>query len=363
MKSLRLLLPLALVMLSACSHRSNAPTVIYSSQVISEAAPPTPDRERALNFERASDLSVYFVDVGQGDCTLVEWPNGTWSLIDCGTSSGADPREVRDYIHDKLGSSPRLVSVILTHSDSDHINFIPYILDGVRVDKVYYTGKITAYSKRVKSPDSWPLRGKWKQVSDWMRDFPRKQRLSKSDVDPEGSDSDWFEKSRAKVYLIAAGVPEARSDISKTNALSIVLFIEYGKFNAMLTGDATTSTEEFITGKYSAGFLDTDLLKIGHHGSSTTSTSDEWARIVRPRISVSSNSYKNSHGHARWEVINRLAKYADSVSPTHRLRAYFKQSKPYTRSNYDKAIYTTGGNGNVVVHGKANDDYVILIND
>ena len=87
----------------------------------------------------------------------------------------------------------------------------------------------------------------------------------------------------ADVFILAADIQASRSP---KNARSIVVLISYGDFDVMLMGDATFDTEDAILERYPEDWLDVEVLKIGHHGSSTTSTSLDWAETVQPKLAV-----------------------------------------------------------------------------
>ena len=89
-----------------------------------------------------------------------------------------------------------------------------------------------------------------------------------------------------------------------TNDKSGVFKLDYGKTSFLFTGDLEKKMEKFYLKKYS-NFLDSDVLKVGHHGSKTSS-SEEFLKYVTPKISLISAGYKNKFGHPVLEVLDRL---------------------------------------------------------
>ena len=154
--------------------------------------------------------------------------------------------------------------------------------------------------------------------------------------------------------VLESSVPEAwrprRS--SAPNALSVVLRVEYGDFQAILTGDATTATEYKILQWYEDDFLDVEVLKIGHHGSSATSTHSDWATVTSPRTAVASAGRFNQYGHPMDLVIRRLEAFADDDDPHDMAWAYYQNDRRRwrVREDYTKSIYTTSASGTVRVY-------------
>jgi len=133
--------------------------------------------------------------------------------------------------------------------------------------------------------------------------------------------------------------------------------IRYGSFEVLLTGDATKKTEEAIIGRYDNNWLDVDVLKIGHHGSLSTSTTIPWADIVKPEIAVVSAGHRSSHGHPRKEVLERLDDHTVDNAAPHLMSSATGTRGNYTwhnDSNYSESIYSTDTNGNVVVTSDGN---------
>ncbi|MEM9108884.1 MAG: hypothetical protein AAGC72_02570 [Planctomycetota bacterium] len=325
----------------------------------------SPDDNNWQHELARGEVIIHFVNVNQGDCTIIEWPDGTFSMMDCGTTTWKgntpkpNPQAVRSYVRSVLGENPRLRSLILTHPDADHINMVPYVLEGVQIDHLYYVQPTSQwhYKKRTFAPPGWVSNGGDRYVSDFIDDIPSQKKtwLDLHHIDWTGQDSDWFEDSDCRVYLLAANVR------GSSNSRSVVLMLENGGFKAMLCGDATRQTEDFILDyvnkhEFPRGYLDVDVLMAGHHGSQKTSTGPAWVAAVRPELSVASCGFVNEYGHPGGLVVRRLEDTARTQAPPHRLR-WFDDGEQVTRSNYDRDIFTTGSNGNIVVKGRRNGSY------
>lgn len=283
-------------------------------------------------------LELHFIDVGQGDSTLVRCPNGKNILVDAGSNSGGSPEEVSDYISEVVGDGLiKIDTLVITHADGDHYNLIQDSLLGMPVGQIFHVG----YQNHYKLKIFWA----------WLQSFPseRVTRLGKDYYDKEGSPNSQINCGDAKVYVLAADI---RSNSSWKNARSIVLLFKYGEFEAVLTGDATKATERAIMARYSDSFLDVDLLKVGHHGSLATSTSQGWTDALSPEIAVISSGKKNGYGHPRYEVIDRLDEYTLNNAEPHTFTSATRPSDGYnyqSAQEYNEQIYGTADSGNVVV--------------
>jgi beta-lactamase superfamily II metal-dependent hydrolase len=124
--------------------------------------------------------------------------------------------------------------------------------------------------------------------------------------------------------------------------------VSYGQFNVLLTGDATFHTENAIMARYPSAWLDVDVMKIGHHGSKWTSTSDQWADTVKAEVAIASAAFTAKHGHPADEIRSRLERHATTAQP-HKMRWWYNSSQSYNDDDYAEAIYCTARSGNILV--------------
>lgn len=291
---------------------------------------------RIVDNNESGELDIHFIDVGQGDSTLIRCPNGENILIDSGSLSRANPIAVREYLLSQL--DPRILKIhtlIVTHPDADHYNLLPQVLDEIVVDQAFWTGYESDYANA--AFQNWFFNGSIRRIH-----------LTETDYDDEQRPNAEIQCGGATVYLLAAGVIAAESS---KNALSIVLMIRYGEFEAVFTGDATIATEKVILERYSTDWLDIDLLKIGHHGSNATSTSYEWAKTLSPEIAVVSAGDENNFGHPRDEVIKRLEPFTVESSG-HSIKTGTGNKPNYIykyNGQYKEAIFSTVTSGTIKV--------------
>jgi len=306
----------------------------------------------------SEEMKVHFIDVGQGDCILLQAPDNYDVLLDCGSLKGGDEEQTRSYIETNV-EDKKIEVVVVTHPDGDHYNMLPYCVQDCTVDQVLIVRKTSDHKERTIDCEGEEAAGNMKE---WLETFSdeelRPLTLEDCCAESSPSPSEFFNNTYAKFYIIAAKVNEPKSEWRKSpkNTESIVLLVSYDKFQLILSGDATTCTEKYILGQYAPNWLDCDVLKVGHHGSQTTSVSDNWAKVVKPEISIICAHKQNSFGHPGKEVIDRLDKYATGEDvPSHSLIVWKKnkETKKWGKvkgyNKYKKAIFSTATNGTVLL--------------
>ena len=219
-----------------------------------------------------SSLRVSFIDVGQGDSEFIELPNGETLLIDAGTNeTGAD---VVSYIS-SLGYSS-IDYVVGTHPHEDHIGGLDDVIRTFDVESVYMP-KVTADTKT------------FEDVLDAVDEKGLTINTAKAGVTLVDGDG-------LSVKMLAPILDE----YDNTNDYSAVIRIVYDDTSFIFMGDAEQYAEDLITGD-----VDSDVLKVGHHGSST-STGEAFLERVSPSYAVISCGLGNSYGHPHTETIEKL---------------------------------------------------------
>lgn len=194
-------------------------------------------------------LDAVFLDVGQGDATLLRFPNGTTLLIDAGvrTPSWDNGRTVLDHLA-RYGIH-RLDVVIATHADADHTGGLATVLDGTDVGRLVHGG-----DTRADGPWSDAL-----GVADSLG-VPLRQVAAGDTIVLDPS---------VRIRVLAPG-PEAIAS-GDSNERSVSILVQYGKTAFLLTGDAEVTSEAEMVSRY-GDLLMADVAKVGHHGSRTSST-------------------------------------------------------------------------------------------
>ncbi len=220
-------------------------------------------------------LTAHYLDVGQGDSIFIELPNDETMLIDSGENyHGASIIEyIEDCGHDKIDY------LVGTHPHSDHIGSMAYIVRNFNIGSVYLPNASTntyTYEKLLEAVKKKGL----------------KIKTGKSGVNILSDTEDNLD-----INILA---PVSTKDVKNLNNTSVVLKIQYGNTGFLFTGDAETAELKTIKGDISA-----DVLKVGHHGSDT-STPQNFLDTVNPKIAVISCGENNDYGHPHQTTLKRL---------------------------------------------------------
>lgn len=248
-----------------------------------------------FDLAKSQFLEVNFFNVGQGDAFFIETPKGHQILIDGGPGSA-----IIEKLSREMSFWDRTIDlIILTHPEKDHLAGLIEVLKRYKVENILWTGVVR---------DTAEYR-EWKKL---------------------------IEEERAKIFIAQTGqkiiVPTKPGNVvldifypfenlegqffKNSNDTSIVSKLVFGENSFLFTGDACYKTEgELIDGGVNG---DADVLKIGHHGSKT-STSGEFLKMVSPQIAVISAGKGNSYGHPHKEVLEVLAKYGIRILRTDEL--------------------------------------------
>ncbi|MGJ9460276.1 S-layer homology domain-containing protein [Oceanobacillus sp. CF4.6] len=242
---------------------------------------------RAMNdefkVEPEKNTMANFIDVGQGDSTLIQTPDGANILIDAGTKSAG--QKVVSFLKSK--DVGKLDLVVATHPHADHIGGLIPVLNEFPVSKFVDSGNAHTSQTYIdlltiidnkNIPFEIPSIG---QVYSFDNNF--------------------------KMTVL-----HVNSNVTNANDASIVLKADYNNVNFMLTGDAESNIENTLVNKFD---LNSTILKAGHHGSNTSSSS-AFINAVNPSATILSYGEGNSYGHPHAEVINRLQAIGSDIYST-----------------------------------------------
>ena len=301
-----------------------------------------------------SNAKVYFIWVGQGDCTLIRADDDTLILIDCGTSDSFDIYEdnVKPSIKSVLTATGKnkIDYLILTHSDKDHCNLVSKLFDFTSFGTTYYGGTIDQYrsyiyDKATKKPSS--KLGAIKELKPHFLNLYEDTIIDTADF---------------KMWIIGGNYPYShdapdtpfKRDINKyhntkrtraifdNNGNSLMVVINYKDFLMMFLGDATSVQQQFIYDKAVAKgvSLESRLLKMSHHGSPDSFNKDMTNKGIKP-LGVTASAGV-TFGHPSLQSIESITSVEKSGKDTHLLVLYDEDEDQYDNyKDVDEFIFNT----------------------
>lgn len=249
----------------------NQPADQKTTQTLSRNSPTSISSSDSL-------LTIHFIDVGQADCILIITPEKKAILVDAGNTD--DSAMILSYLK-KLNIS-HLQAVIGTHPHEDHIGGLVEVLNEIPFDRIYM-------------PRVYHNTHTFNDLRDFLYTQGMKITTAKAGLDI----SDLISNAELKLVFLAPN----SSEYEDLNNYSAVLKISYGETTIILAGDAEyLSEQEMLDGSIS---LDCDLLKVGHHGSSS-STSEAFLSATTPTVAVISVENGNDYGHPHQPTLDKL---------------------------------------------------------
>ena len=228
---------------------------------------------------------IYFLDVGQGDCTLIR-TRGSDILIDAGPESAQDALCLRLK---QLGVK-EIALAVFTHPDEDHVGGADGVLNQISVKEVWLP------VREMDNPSAARMEQAIEDSGANRKNVKAGEVLTVGDV----------------VVATLAPLGDATND---PNDNSIVLRITCGEIGMLFMGDASVKVEKKLIETYAKGHISAQLYKVGHHGSSTSNTED-FLDIVNPTYAVICSSIDNSYGHPHGVVVERLQNIGATVLMT-----------------------------------------------
>ncbi len=258
----------------------------------------------SLEARGEGEVRIHFLDVGQGDCAVIELPDGTALMIDAGDGSWENNNHILRYL--KGLGSPAL-TLVATHADADHCGGFPAVFEAFTVEKVF----LPMLSQTGAVYDTFLGRAK---------EYPC-ETLTRYTLAAEGD-----------AYAVCVS-PYSDGETVENDS-SAVLYFSYAGVNVLFGADISAAreaelTEEqilseelgehvFDSGKYAVRLDQTDILKVSHHGSASSSSA-EWLEMLSPATAVVSCGAGNPYGHPSGEALSRLAAVGATVYRTDEL--------------------------------------------
>lgn len=239
-----------------------------------------------------SDLRVTFLNVGQGDCIVVELPyQKAVYVVDTGGLLRFEKERWKEtkktfeigrqvVVPFLKGRGIRTIdALILTHADADHVEGAEEIIEEIRVREIHVTPQSLA-----------------KAVMD---DLLKAAKQHQVPIKEKMGGVQWGIGKTQFAYLWPTDITyEGNND-------SLILFLQHGRFRMLLTGDLEQEGELALMRMYGEQLQNVTVLKAGHHGSKTSS-SEEFIQVVNPKLTIFSAGLNNRYGHPHQEVIKRF---------------------------------------------------------
>jgi len=246
-----------------------------------------------FNLEKDRHLEVSFFDIGQGDAIFIETPHKHQILIDGGPSSA-----ILEKLAKEMPFWDRTIDlVILTHPEKDHLAGLLEVLERYEVKQILWTGII----RQTAEYNKWQELIKKEKAKITIAQAPQK-----------------IKAGRVFLSILYPFESLEGGEFKNSNDTSIISRLIFGNNSFLFTGDATKSVEKKILSKCGEKvncLLGSDVLKVSHHGSKT-STSEEFLKEVSPEIAIISCGKDNIYGHPHSETLEIFKKYDIEVLRT-----------------------------------------------
>lgn len=237
-------------------------------------------------------VELHMLDVGQGDALALRTDRGNWVLFDAGRAwarGDAGRAVVVPYVRRRGGN---VVAFVLSHPHMDHVGGAASVVRWLRPRELWdpaYVGMTSSYADALTTVAR--SRVEWKRVHPGAS-----VRADGVEILFLAPDSAWAE------------------GLSDPNEASTIALVTYGRVRFLLTGDAESAEEAWLM-RNAAAMIDVDVLKVAHHGSSTSST-EGFVAAATPRVALISVGAENAYGHPSPAVLERFARHGIPVLRT-----------------------------------------------
>lgn len=276
-------------------------------------------------------LQMTVLDIGQGDCIYIAFPDGKNMVMDIGSEFGStSPWEhANEFLQER--KVKQIDYLFITHGDYDHIRDAKKLLDNYEIKSLYM-----------------PL-GKAQDSNTWLDLLEAAEEETYTDENGKTVEAAYNnnvgaytisgENWEMKCYSFDEADYPSGTNAEKINAVSPICLLEYAERTIVLTGDANEMTEEYVLSKGYLDNIDTDILKVGHHGSKSSTTQAFLDKIDAEFAIISTSGTREKpqekYTHPHPDLLARLDNYTDAV--------------PDADFNGFRQVYITGSDGDITV--------------
>lgn len=276
-------------------------------------------------------LQMTVLDIGQGDCIYIAFPDGKNMVMDIGSEFGStSPWEhANEFLQER--KVKQIDYLFITHGDYDHIRDAKKLLDNYEIKSLYM-----------------PL-GKAQDSNTWLDLLEAAEEETYTDENGKTVEAAYNnnvgaytisgENWEMKCYSFDEANYPSGTNAEKINAVSPICLLEYAERTIVLTGDANEMTEEYVLSKGYLDNIDTDILKVGHHGSKSSTTQAFLDKIDAEFAIISTSGTREKpqekYTHPHPDLLARLDNYTDAV--------------PDADFNGFRQVYITGSDGDITV--------------
>ncbi len=251
-------------------------------------------------------MEMRVLDIGQGDCILLLFPDGQVMVMDIGSEFGTtSPWNVIDGALKELQITT-IDYLFLTHTDYDHVRETKKLVDNYQIKNFYLP------RADIETSSTWKNSYNVALNETYVEDGKTKKATINENIGAyEIKGENWVMKCYS---FDEADYPSIKKNSSaeNKNAVSPMCLLEYADRTIVLTGDSNEKSEKYLMGKGYFDDVDADVLKVGHHGSKS-STMPEFLDKVDCEYAIISCGADNDYGHPTPEVLKRLEDYKDIV--------------------------------------------------
>ena len=283
-----------------------------------------------------TNLTINFLDVGQGDSIIIELPDGKNMIIDSGPNTTSAKNAISKFTTEN--DIKVFDYILLTHKDSDHVGNMNWVIDNYDVKYIFRPNNYSNHSISQDLPSDFNIKTDGGLVADTQAyaKFMVSAYNEKCPVEIFNKDSDFSNKiifgDNEYLYTFDFLTPTADKDkivYSNANDYSPIMTLSYMGRTIMFTGDAEEAVLEEYVSNY-GNSRNIDVLKVGHHGS-TNATNSDFINAIDPEYAIIQCGLGNSYKHPHKQTLDILSGYDEN------LKIYRNDTNGFISLSFDKS--------------------------